>query len=52
MIQDKMKYFMVKKKGLVFLHFIWSKKLNLKNLISENLKYLKKGWKYDAGQVN
>ena len=43
---------MAKKNGLVFLHFIWSKKLNLKNLKSENLKKFKKGWKYDAGQVN
>ena len=40
---------MTKKKGSVFLHFLWSKKINLKNLKFKNLKNKKKGWKYGAG---
>ena len=41
--------FMTKRKGSVFLHFLWSKKINLKNLKFKNLKNKKKGWKYGAG---
>ena len=40
---------MIKRKGSVFLHFLWSKKINLKNLKFKNLKNKKKGWKYGAG---